>query len=176
MSFREPNGVVIKNMKPQRGRSIAGPSLRGLWGRSATGQNGQAAANKEVSAVWSGAGCPKIIWRSPAGRSVFLLTSLFIGLTGRVVSEVHGLHCRTTMRYAKISFTLSRASGCVTTRDAALCSRHLPTILFPACDGACDRQLLRRLNANVEDGVLLSARRGAQLSGALRIKESQAAA
>ncbi len=81
VSFREPNGVVIKNMKPQRGRSIAGPSLRGLWGRSATGQDGRAAANKEVSAVWSGAGCPKIFRRSHAGRSVFLLTSLFIGLT-----------------------------------------------------------------------------------------------
>jgi hypothetical protein len=81
VSFREPNGVVIKNMKPQRGRSIAGPSLRGLWGRSATGQNGRAAANKEVSAVWSRGWMSENIRRSPTGRSVFLLTSLFIGLT-----------------------------------------------------------------------------------------------
>src|SRR5260370_31820210 len=75
------------DMKPQRGRSIDGPSLRGLWGRSATGQNGQAAANKEVSAVWSGGG-----WMSenisgvPAGRSVFHLTSPFIGPSFRSIS------------------------------------------------------------------------------------------
>jgi hypothetical protein len=68
------------NMKPQRGRSIAGPSLRGLWGRSATGHNGQA-AQEEVSAMWRGAGCRKIISGLPAGRSVFHLTSPFIGLT-----------------------------------------------------------------------------------------------
>src|SRR5450755_4081947 len=68
------------NMKPQRGRSIAGPSLRGLWGRSATGHNGQA-AQEEVSAMWRGAGCRKIISGLPAGRSVFHLTSPFRGLT-----------------------------------------------------------------------------------------------
>jgi hypothetical protein len=69
------------DMKPQRGRSIEGPSLRGLWGRSATGQNGQAAANKEVSAVWSEGWMSKNISGVPAGRSVFHLTSPFIGLT-----------------------------------------------------------------------------------------------
>ena len=66
------------NMKPQGGRSIAGPSLRGLWGRSATGHNGQA-AKEEVSARWRGAGCRKNVSGVPAGRSVFHLTSLFIG-------------------------------------------------------------------------------------------------
>jgi hypothetical protein len=69
------------DMKPQRGRSIDGPSLRGLWGRSATGQNGQAVANKEVSAVWSGGWMSENISGVPAGRSVFHLTSPFIGLT-----------------------------------------------------------------------------------------------
>jgi hypothetical protein len=69
------------NMKPQGGRSIAGPSLRGLWGRFATGHNGQAAAKKEVSAVWSGGWMSENISGVPAGRSVFHLTSLFIGLT-----------------------------------------------------------------------------------------------
>ena len=69
------------DMKPQRGRSIDGPSLRGLWGRSATGQNGQAAANKEVSAVWSEGWMSENISGVPAGRSVFHLTFPFIGLT-----------------------------------------------------------------------------------------------
>jgi hypothetical protein len=69
------------DMKPQRGRSIDGPSLRGLWGRSATGQNGQAAAHKEVSAVWSEGWMSENISGVPAGRSVFHLTSPFIGLT-----------------------------------------------------------------------------------------------
>jgi hypothetical protein len=68
------------NMKPQGGRSIAGPSLRGLWGRSATGHNGQA-AKEEISARWRGAGWRKNVSGVPAGRSVFHLTSLFIGLT-----------------------------------------------------------------------------------------------
>ena len=72
------------DMKPQRGRSIDGPSLRGLWGRSATGQNGQAAANKEVSAVWSEGWMSENISGVPAGRSVFHLTSPFIGLTDPV--------------------------------------------------------------------------------------------
>ena len=69
------------DMNPQRGRSIDGPSLRGLWGRSATGQNGQAAANKEVSAVWSEGWMSENISGVPAGRSVFHLTFPFIGLT-----------------------------------------------------------------------------------------------
>jgi hypothetical protein len=67
------------DMKPQRGRSIDGRSLRGLWGRSATGQNGQAVANKEVSAVWSEGWMSENISGVPAGRSVFHLTSPFIG-------------------------------------------------------------------------------------------------
>ena len=58
------------NMKPQGGRSIAGPSLRGLWGRSATGHNGQA-AKEEISARWRGAGWRKNVSGVPAGRSVF---------------------------------------------------------------------------------------------------------
>jgi hypothetical protein len=82
VSFRKLNGAVMtSDMKPQRGRSIDGPSLRGLWGRSATGQNGQAAANKEVSAVWSEGWMSENISGVPAGRSVFHLTSPFIGLT-----------------------------------------------------------------------------------------------
>jgi len=68
------------DMNPQRGRSIDGPSLRGLWGRSATGQNGQAVANKEVSAVWSEGWMSENISGVPAGRSVFHLTSPLIGL------------------------------------------------------------------------------------------------
>src|ERR1700674_1272473 len=69
------------DMKPQRGRSIDGPSLRGLWVRSATGQNGQAAAKKDVSAMWSGGWMSENISGVPAGRSVFHLTSPCIGLT-----------------------------------------------------------------------------------------------
>src|SRR6266853_4064196 len=76
MSFREPNGAVMTaNMKPQGGRSIEALSLRGLQGRSAAGQNGQA-AKEEMSAIWRGAGCRKNISGVPAGRSVFYLTSL----------------------------------------------------------------------------------------------------
>jgi len=59
VSFREPNGTVMTNMKPKDGASIEAPSLRGLQGRSATGLNGQAAKD-EVSAVWQGAACRKI--------------------------------------------------------------------------------------------------------------------
>jgi hypothetical protein len=77
------------DMKPQRGRSIDGRSLRGLWGRSATGQNGQAVANKEVSAVWSEGWMSENISGVPAGRSVFHLTSPFIGLTDqRSISNI----------------------------------------------------------------------------------------
>jgi hypothetical protein len=54
VSFREPNGAVMTNMKsPQEGRNTQAPSLRGLQGRSATGLNGQA-AKEEVSAMWRG--------------------------------------------------------------------------------------------------------------------------
>src|SRR5260370_39531858 len=50
-------------------------------GRSATGQNGQPAAKKDVSAMWSGGWMSENISGVPAGRSVFHLTSPFIGLT-----------------------------------------------------------------------------------------------
>ena len=61
MSFREPNGAVMTNMKPsQEGRNTGAPSLRGLKGRSATELNGQAARGRGVSSVAGGAGCRKI--------------------------------------------------------------------------------------------------------------------
>src|SRR5208337_2144390 len=64
-------------MKPQRGSGIAGPSLGGLWGRSATGDNGQAA--KERSCRYGdGAECRKNISGVPTGEVFFHLTS-FIG-------------------------------------------------------------------------------------------------
>jgi hypothetical protein len=45
--------MTANNMKPQgrRRRRTGTPSLRGLQGRSATGQNGQA-AKEELSATW----------------------------------------------------------------------------------------------------------------------------
>jgi hypothetical protein len=61
-------------MKPQGGRSIEALSLRSLQGRSATGQNGQA-AREQMSAVWSGGWMPENISGVPAGKSVFHLTS-----------------------------------------------------------------------------------------------------
>src|SRR5208283_4602699 len=67
------------NMKPQGGRNIRGPLLRGLTARSVTGKNGQA-AKEEMSLRERGAGCRKNISDASAGRSVFHLTSLFIGL------------------------------------------------------------------------------------------------
>src|ERR1039458_662065 len=70
--------MTANNMKPQGRRRTGPPSLRGLQGRSATGQNGQA-AKEELSAIW-GAGCRKNNSGVPAGRSVFHLTSPFIGL------------------------------------------------------------------------------------------------
>src|ERR1035437_1025052 len=76
--------MTANNMKPQgrrrrRRRRTGTPSLRGLQGRSATGRDGQA-AKEELSAIW-GAGCRKIISGVPAGKSVFHLTSPFIGLS-----------------------------------------------------------------------------------------------
>src|SRR5580692_2270757 len=56
---------------------------RGLQGRSATGLNGQA-AKEEVSALWREGWMPENISGVPAGRSVFHLTSPFIGLLARV--------------------------------------------------------------------------------------------
>src|ERR1035441_2395584 len=58
------------DMKPQRGSSIAGPSLRGLWGRSATGQNGQA-AKEELSAVWRGLDAGKLFLAFRQGEVFF---------------------------------------------------------------------------------------------------------
>jgi len=55
------------------GKEHPGLSLRGLQSRSAKGQNGQAAAKKEVSAVWSGGWMPENISGVPAGKSVFSL-------------------------------------------------------------------------------------------------------
>ena len=89
MSFREPNGTVMTNMKPKDGASIDAPSLRGLQGRSATGLNGQAAKD-EVSAVWQGGWMPDNISGIPAGRSIFHLTSPLIGLLRP--GQVESLH------------------------------------------------------------------------------------
>src|ERR1035437_82561 len=76
----------MTNMKPpQEGRNTGAPSLRGLQGRSATGLNGQAAKD-EVSAVVEGGWMPENISGVPAGRSVFHLTSPFIGLLGNLPS------------------------------------------------------------------------------------------
>src|SRR5208283_4320135 len=74
------------NMKPQGGRNIRGPLLRGLTARSVTGKNGQA-AKEEMSLRERGAGCRKNISDASAGRSVFHLTSLFIGLLVREVES-----------------------------------------------------------------------------------------
>ena len=79
---------MTANMKPQGGRSIEAPSLRGLWGRSATGLNGRAAAKKEVSAVWSGGWMPENISGVLAGRSVFHLTSPLIGLLNTTLGRL----------------------------------------------------------------------------------------
>jgi len=63
----------MTKMKPQEWqRNIAASSLRGLQGRSATGQNGQAAKEK-TSAIWQGGWMPQNISGVPAGRSVFHL-------------------------------------------------------------------------------------------------------
>src|ERR1035441_5630826 len=77
--------MTANNMKPQgrrRRRRTGTPSLRGLQGRSATGRDGQA-AKEELSAIW-GAGCRKNNSGVPAGKSVFHLTSPFIGLSHRL--------------------------------------------------------------------------------------------
>jgi len=71
VSFREPNGAVMTaNMKPQGGSRIAGPSLRGSWGRSATGQDGQA-AKEEVSAMWRGLDAGKLFLAFRQGEVFF---------------------------------------------------------------------------------------------------------
>src|SRR5271166_4698392 len=74
----------MTNMKPRKeGRNTGAPSLRSLEGRSAIGLNGQAAKG-EVSGVWQGGWMPENISDVPAGRSVFHLTSPFIGLLARI--------------------------------------------------------------------------------------------
>ena len=79
-SFREPDGAVMTaDMKLQGWeRRIGAPSLRGLQGRSATNQNGQAAKEK----MSCGLDAARIFLASGSGRSVFCLTSPFIGLPG----------------------------------------------------------------------------------------------
>jgi hypothetical protein len=82
--FQRTKGAVMSaNMKRQGPKSIQGPLLRGLAGRSATGQNDQAAA-EEMWLRELGAGCRKNIPAVPAGRSVFHLTSPLIGLLAQV--------------------------------------------------------------------------------------------
>ncbi len=66
MSFSEPNGAVVKANMKRLGweRIIEASSPRGLQGRSATNQNGQA-ANEEMSAIWREGWMPeKYFWRS----------------------------------------------------------------------------------------------------------------
>src|ERR1700675_1240853 len=71
-------------------RIIEASSPRGLQGRSATAQNGQA-AKEEMSAIWRGAGCRKNISGCPAGGRVFHLTSPLIGLPAcRVIGSCSG--------------------------------------------------------------------------------------
>jgi hypothetical protein len=62
-------------------RSIRASSLRGLQGRSATNQNGQAAKEKKEK-ISCGLDAAKTVLASGSGRSVFRLTSPFIGLPG----------------------------------------------------------------------------------------------
>jgi hypothetical protein len=79
VSFREPNGAVMTaNMKPQGGRSIEAPSLRGLQSRSATGQNGQAAKEKMS---WR-AGCSENISGFRLREMCFLLDIPFYRTSG----------------------------------------------------------------------------------------------
>jgi hypothetical protein len=84
MSFREPNGAVMKVNMKRLGweRSIGASSLRGLQGRSATNQNGQAAEEKKENMPW-GLDAAKTFLASGSGRCVFRLTSPLIGLPRR---------------------------------------------------------------------------------------------
>jgi hypothetical protein len=87
-SFREPNGAVMTANMKRLGwkRRIGASSLRGLQGRSATNQNGQAAKeNKEK--ISSGLDAAKTFLASGSGRSVFRLTSPCIGLPGCPIRE-----------------------------------------------------------------------------------------
>src|SRR2546425_12635574 len=60
-------------------RRIGAPPLRGLQGRSATNQNGQAAKDK----MSCGLDAAKTFLASGSGRSLFRLTSPSIGLPNR---------------------------------------------------------------------------------------------
>src|SRR5207244_12751816 len=77
-SLRERDGDVMTEDMKLHGweRRIGAPSLRGLQGRSATNQNGQAAKEK----MSCGLDAARIFLASGSGRSVFCLTSPFIGL------------------------------------------------------------------------------------------------
>src|SRR5258707_8448898 len=81
MSFREPNGAVMTANMKRLGweRSIGASSLRGLQGRAATNQNGQAAEEKKEK-MSCGLDATKTFLASGSGRSVFHLTSPYIGL------------------------------------------------------------------------------------------------
>ena len=123
MSFREPNGAVMTNMKPpQEGRNTGAPSLRGLQGRSATGLNGQA-AKEEVSAMWQGGWMPENISGVPAGRSVFHLTSPFIGPLRRSVRYCDGW---TLNRALLKSSGWNTSSRCRTPDRSAQATSRLP--------------------------------------------------
>jgi hypothetical protein len=59
--------------------SIEASSLRGLQGCSATNQNGQAAEEKKTKGR-GGLDAAKTVVASGSGRTIFRLTSLYIGL------------------------------------------------------------------------------------------------
>jgi hypothetical protein len=92
----------ISNMKPQGGKSIQGPLLRGLAGRSTTGQNDQAAA-EQMWRLGLGAGCRKNIPAIPAGRSVFLLDIPFnrTSRPSELTRQKDGLHARSVHTWEK---------------------------------------------------------------------------
>ena len=73
-SFREPNGAVMKENMKQLGweRSIRASSLRGLQGRSATNQNGQAAEEKKTKGR-GGLDASKAVLAFSSGEECFSL-------------------------------------------------------------------------------------------------------
>ena len=73
MSFREPNGAVVTNMKPpQEGEKTRGPRRSAAY-RAAPRQGSTVKQLKdEVSAVWpEGAGCRKIFLAFRQGKVFF---------------------------------------------------------------------------------------------------------
>src|SRR6267378_898614 len=100
----------MTNMKPKGGASIEAPSLRGLQGRSATGLNCQA-AKEEVSALWREGWMPENISGVPAGRSVFHLTSPFIGLLGNRLPQMAQRALRFRNRRGSQSSAPARRAG-----------------------------------------------------------------